>query len=82
VTCEQALQRGRPFSVPPLLAAPGIPPRLLDSRAASAYLSCSGRKLRWWHRRGLVRAVRLDAKLRFELRELDAFVERMKRGEP
>lgn len=59
------------------LTAP-IPPRMLNAAAAAAYLGIGTFALRGLHWRESLRGIFIGRKLLFDVRDLDAFIERSK----
>lgn len=55
--------------------------RLLDVKAAAEYLSISRAKLYQWVDKGRIPSVRIDSRRLFDIRELNAFVEKLKRDQ-
>jgi excisionase family DNA binding protein len=53
---------------------------LVDTNDAAKMLAISPWTLRAWEREGLINAVRLGGAVRYELSELQRFVERCKKG--
>jgi excisionase family DNA binding protein len=77
-----AIRRAAPFRPPAPPPAPaGIVPRLLTVEQTAIYIACSKTQLWYWRRAGLIRAVRLDRRLRFDRAEIDALVDRALRHE-
>lgn len=59
-----------------------VEPRLLSEPDAARYLGIAPRTLRTRRALGEVRAVRIGRAARYDLRDLDAWIERSKQGAP
>ena len=55
-----------------------ITKRLLDSKEAAEYLSIGRTKLHSWIKRKRIPVIKLDSSTRFDVLELDDFVEELK----
>lgn len=54
-----------------------ITKRLLDVKAAAAYLSISRSKLYEWTKAGRIRSIKIDNKRLFDVYDLDRFVDEL-----
>jgi excisionase family DNA binding protein len=52
--------------------------RLLDAKDAAAYLSVSRAKLYQWLKTGIIRSIMIDGCRRFDVNDLDEFIDNIK----
>ncbi len=55
-----------------------ISKRLLNANAAAEYLSISRSKLYQWAEKGKIKSVRIDSARRWDILDLDKFIEELK----
>lgn len=55
--------------------------RLLNAKKASQFLSVSRSKLYQWIKDGKIKSIKVDGRRLFDVKDLDEFVEKLKKGE-